>query len=59
MRCERCGSDDMIVINVQLGDGSKILFSSCPTCESKVWQAGSGRVSLQEVLQLASTHRPR
>ncbi|MGH2706391.1 MAG: hypothetical protein ACRDJ4_15285 [Actinomycetota bacterium] len=59
MKCERCGSSDTILIPLQLGDGSRIEFSTCHNCESKVWTSAGDRVTLQEVLALTSSHRPR
>jgi transcription elongation factor Elf1 len=59
MNCERCGSNNLVSISVQLGDDSKVEFKTCHRCESKTWTAPSGRVTLSEVLELASAHRPK
>lgn len=58
-RCEVCGSADVVRITMRLEDESRIAMTACHRCESKVWRAPEGRLSLEQVLELASTRGPR
>lgn len=59
MTCDRCSKQRVVSIQVELGDGSTIEFSTCQFCESKVWRASEGPVPLSRVLELTSVNRPR
>jgi hypothetical protein len=59
MKCERCGSTHVVTINLVLGDGSPMEFSTCHVCESRTWRSNEERLSLRKVLQLTSTNKPR
>lgn len=57
--CERCGSSNLVSIQVQLTDETKLEFRICQRCESKSWVGNGDSISLQQVLELTSASRAR
>jgi len=59
MACSACtGSapSEVITIRMRIAD-EEITFRRCGKCEANVWEDGGGRISLEEVLELARVPR--
>ena len=59
MKCASCGSNEVLEVDIELGDGARIQFISCGFCESKLWRNDEKTSTLEEVLELASVNRPK
>lgn len=53
MHCERCGSENLITIQLDLSDEALTLHR-CSNCDIRVWEGRDGEVGLEHVLELAS-----
>ena len=47
---------DLVTIRMRIA-GEEVTFRRCARCESNVWEAGAGRISLESVLDLARVTR--
>ena len=59
MKCANCDSEEVLKVDIELGDGAKLQFVACGFCESKLWRNEEKPSSLQEVLELTSVNRPK
>jgi len=53
LQCEKCGSDDVININLTMEDGDPVAFYSCHGCENRWWNRSGEPLPLARVLELA------
>jgi transposase-like protein len=51
--CPRCGSKDVININLALSQGDRVAFYSCHRCDKRWWHKDGAPVDLPEVLEMA------
>lgn len=51
--CPKCGSHNVININLTVEDGVPVSFYSCHDCEKRWWDKNGEPVDLPEVLDLA------
>lgn len=51
--CPRCGSRDVININLTLERGDRVAFYSCHRCDKRWWHKDGENVALTGVLDLA------
>ncbi|MDH3425961.1 MAG: hypothetical protein OEM22_04740 [Acidimicrobiia bacterium] len=51
--CTECGAADAIQIDLELPDGTQVLFCSCHRCENRWWNSGGKELALDAVLKLA------
>lgn len=58
LECPRCGSRDVININLSLERGERVAFYSCHRCEKRWWHKDGEPVTLPGVLDMA-TRKPR
>lgn len=59
MACSGCtgsAQSDVITIRMRIAD-EEVTFRRCGKCEANVWEDGEGRISLEEVLELARVSR--
>lgn len=56
MACTGCAQDTVVTIRMRIA-GEEITFRRCAKCEANVWEGGEGRISLEEVLDLARVAR--
>lgn len=59
MACAGCTDNDrtdVITIRMHIA-GDEVTFRRCGRCETNVWEGGGGRISLEEVLDLARVSR--
>ena len=52
LRCEECGNDSVIQIELTLPDGSEVIFCSCHRCESKWWDRDGEQLELDALIDL-------
>jgi hypothetical protein len=50
--CTGCAKTALVTIRMRVA-GREIVFNRCNTCEANTWQDDGGRMSLDEVLELA------
>jgi len=55
--CPRCGSKDVININLSLEQGDRVAFYSCHRCDKRWWHKDGSPVDLPDVLQMARRER--
>ncbi len=53
LQCPRCGSADVININLSLERGDRVAFYSCHRCDKRWWHKDGAPVTLPDVLQMA------
>ena len=53
LECPRCGSKDVININLSLTQGDRVAFYSCHRCDKRWWHKDGAPVDLPEVLEMA------
>lgn len=53
LRCEQCGQDSVIQIELTLPDGTDVMFCSCHRCESRWWDHDGETLELDAVIDLA------
>jgi len=53
LRCEQCGQDSVIQIELTLPDGTEVVFCSCHRCESRWWDHDGETLELDAVIDLA------
>jgi transposase-like protein len=53
LTCPRCGSKDVININLTLERGDRVSFFSCHHCDKRWWHKDGEDVSLPNVLEMA------
>ena len=53
LECPRCGSRDVININLSLEHGDRVAFYSCHRCDKRWWHKDGAPVDLPEVLEMA------
>jgi transposase-like protein len=53
LECPRCGSRDVININLSLERGDRVSFYSCHRCDRRWWYKDGEPVDLPEVLEMA------
>lgn len=53
LECPRCGSKDVININLSLAQGDRVAFYSCHRCDKRWWHKDGAPVDLPEVLEMA------
>ena len=51
--CPRCGSQDVININLALEQGDRVAFYSCHRCDKRWWHKDGEPVDLPDVLDMA------
>ncbi len=56
MTCNGCAGANDVAIRMRIG-GEEIVFRRCSKCEVNQWEAGTGEISLDEVLELARSSR--
>jgi formate dehydrogenase maturation protein FdhE len=49
LRCELCGSDDVISVSMNMEDGG-VRFRTCTECEATWWERGGLRIERTEAL---------
>jgi DNA-directed RNA polymerase subunit M/transcription elongation factor TFIIS len=52
LRCEECGNDSVIQIELTLPDGAEVIFCSCHRCESKWWDRNGEHLELDALLEV-------
>ena len=50
--CTGCAKTALVTIRMRVA-GHEIVFNRCNKCEANTWQDDGGRMSLDEVLELA------
>ena len=55
--CPRCGSKDVININLALEHGDRVAFYSCHQCDKRWWHKDGEPVDLPAVLEMAKRDR--
>ena len=53
LECPRCGSHDVININLALEQGDRVAFYSCHRCDKRWWHKDGEPVDLPDVLDMA------
>jgi transposase-like protein len=53
LECPRCGSKNVININLALEHGDRVAFYSCHRCDKRWWHKDGAPVELPEVLEMA------
>ena len=53
LECPRCGSKDVININLSLAQGDRVAFYSCHRCDKRWWHKDGAPVDLPDVLEMA------
>jgi len=53
LECPRCGSRDVININLSLEKGDRVAFYSCHRCDKRWWHKDGEPVDLPDVLDMA------
>jgi len=53
LECPRCGSRDVININLALEQGDCVAFYSCHRCDKRWWHKDGAPVDLPDVLEMA------
>lgn len=53
LECPRCGSKDVININLSLAQGDRVAFYSCHRCDKRWWHKDGTPVDLPDVLEMA------
>jgi transposase-like protein len=53
LECPRCGSRDVININLSLEHGDRVAFYSCHRCDKRWWHKDGSPVDLPDVLEMA------
>lgn len=53
LECPRCGSADVININMTMETEAPVSFYSCHACENRWWNKDGEPIQLDEVLTLA------
>ncbi len=48
--CQQCGSNRVTTIEMKLGDGSNVEFSSCHRCDHRAWTEAGQDVAVAGVL---------
>ena len=56
MVCTGCAGANVIAIRMRIA-GEEIVFHRCNRCETNRWEAPTGVISLDEVLELARAGR--
>ena len=51
--CPRCGSREVININLSLEHGDRVAFYSCHRCDKRWWHKDGSPVDLPAVLEMA------
>jgi len=51
--CTECGAPDAIQIDLELPDGTQVLFCSCHRCENRWWNSNGKELALEAVLKMA------
>ena len=59
LECPRCGSRDVININLSLDHGDRVAFYSCHRCDKRWWHKDGAPVNLPEVLEMARREKGR
>jgi len=59
LECPRCGSRDVININLSLDHGDRVAFYSCHQCDKRWWHKDGAPVDLPEVLEMARREKGR
>lgn len=58
LQCPKCGSRNVININLTVEGGRELSFYSCHACEKRWWSSDDGRpLDLPDVLEIA--RRPK
>ena len=53
LECPRCGSREVININLSLEHGDRVAFYSCHRCDKRWWHKDGSPVDLPAVLEMA------
>jgi transposase-like protein len=53
LECPRCGSRNVININLSLEHGDRVAFYSCHRCDKRWWHKDGAPVDLPDVLEMA------
>lgn len=53
LECPRCGSRDVVNINLSLEHGDRVAFFSCHQCDKRWWHKDGAPVDLPDVLEMA------
>ena len=57
LECPRCGSRNVININLSLEKGDRVSFYSCHRCDKRWWHKDGEPVDLPDVLDMARRTR--
>ena len=57
--CPRCGSKNVININLALEHGDRVAFYSCHRCDKRWWHKDGAPVDLPDVLEMARRDKGR
>lgn len=52
--CRSCGQDSVIRIEMNLPDGTEVVFCSCHVCEERWWDKEGEAVSVDGIIDLVS-----
>ncbi len=53
--CQTCGSHHVTRLAMQLTDGTPVVFTSCRTCEFRIWEHDGTPLSVEAVLDRTRT----
>ncbi|MFN2589694.1 MAG: hypothetical protein ABR518_02875 [Actinomycetota bacterium] len=53
-RCPSCRSDELVVVELALSEGTPLEFAFCTRCERRGWDATGRNLALTSVLDLAA-----
>jgi len=54
LTCQSCGQDSVIRIEMNLPDGTEVVFCSCHVCEARWWDKAGETVSVDGIIDLVS-----
>ena len=56
IRCDECGAEDAIQIELEVSDVQSVMFNSCHRCEHRWWTSDGSVIDLTSVLDLVRRH---